>query len=171
VSSRLRRAVTCFAALLSPFPVGRPWSLTVDDIADLVRHGSAVDWRVRFTCPAGEPFRIGASINQTDPVLPEPYAWHTWGVTASGSATGTCLGKLQRVTLRLVVSPTTVHPEPASDDRAEQVVVPLMRGPQVDSWARLFTPTAPGRGNPFSCRSDEIECEDATQIGPPVELS
>ncbi len=84
---------------------------------------------------------------------------------------GTCLGTLQRVTLRLVVSPTTVHLEPAPDDRAEQVVVPLMRAPQVDSWARLFTPTAPERGNPFSCWSAEIECEDATQIGPPVELS
>jgi hypothetical protein len=160
-------------------PPPGPYSITVDDTANVDHAGTSAAWKVKITCKKHEAFYVGGRILQSRATLPAPYAaWQLeFYISAEGDATGTCTGKSQIVRLTYVVDATTPIVSPTGT--LANIFLPLVPAAAADvAQAYLSTPTTADRGNPFYCSfigeetpgADGEICEDATQIGPLLRL-
>ncbi|NAZ86917.1 hypothetical protein [Kineococcus indalonis] len=105
----------------------------------LARDGTAVTWRVRITCPAGEPYDLTAVLDDLSTDAPY-YDGGDRGVRAvleSGTATGTCTGRTQVVRFTAPVV-----------DGPDGTFWPMSRGGWVNTFVELTTPST----SVFACQ-------------------
>jgi hypothetical protein len=140
--------------VVAPTRPSGPYTLAVQDNATAGADRRSVTWKVKVTCPQGERYTVRAALGQ--------YAYPAPAVVARTAFTGTCTGMVKTTLLTLRTGGPQLRREPLTDASA-----------YLDAFTRTgdtTTFTTPDRGKPFYCYSVDVECEDATQIGPLILL-
>jgi hypothetical protein len=110
--------------------------IAVGHVIHATKAGDQLSWRVSFTCPATQTYRLTTMVVQPDPPSIPVLSGEDWGPHGTATAEGSCTGHRQAVVVQMPIGPLTYYDR----DSGQTVTrwVPVTRSDRPIASAMLY---------------------------------